>query len=92
MKSDTPIRHHAQAKPKHPHKANRADSDSESDVEVAVIDPTRERMAREQEAPLDPGRGNGHSSNPHGRLSPTDYGVHSHPCTTKLLNDGSGKT
>ena len=59
-------------------------------VDITIAGVTKEQIAREQEDPARL-RGNGHSSNPYGRLNPGDYGVHSHPDTAKLVKNNPGK-
>lgn len=55
-------------------------------VNITIAGVTRSQIARDHESDLVvPERGNGYSGNHAGPLVPGDFGVHSHPDTTKLL-------
>ncbi len=70
----------------------RSDCAECSGVDITITGVVRERISRKQETFVESDRGNGYSSNPPGPLKPGDFGVHSHPDTTKLLKKGPGRT
>jgi len=70
----------------------RGDCAEWSGVDITIAGVARERTFRKQETFAESDRGNGYSSNPPGPLKPGDFGVHSHPDTTKLLKKGPGRT
>lgn len=70
----------------------RGDCAEWSGVDIMIAGVAKERTSRKQETFAVSDRGNGYSSNPPGPLKPGDFGVHSHPDTTKLLKEVPGRT
>lgn len=58
-------------------------------LDITLEDVSNTRSVLKQTLSITQSRGNGYSSNPHGPLTPNDYGVHSHPDTSKLLKSDS---
>ena len=60
-------------------------------VDITISGVTKEQFAKEKVFSAESDRGNGYSNNPHGALTPGDFGVHSHPDTTSLGKNDPGK-